>query len=87
MKVTSKLMMINVEHSITVGKNDAITATVIHQVCLSEGKNGDVDADVDFIDIEDIKFLGIDIESGYTGFRKFKAQMNEMGIDVDHNRN
>jgi hypothetical protein len=37
--------------------------TVIHQVCLSEGKNGDVDADVDFIDYcNDIKFLGIDID-------------------------
>ena len=82
MKITSKLMMLNVEHQITVG-NDAITATVIHQICLSEGKNGEVDADVDFADIEDIKFLGIDIESDYTGFKKFKSQMNEMGIDVD----
>jgi hypothetical protein len=82
MKITSKLMMLNVEHQITVG-NDAITATVIHQICLSEGKNGEVDADIDFVDIEDIKFLGIDIESGYTGFKKFKSQMSEMGIDVD----
>jgi hypothetical protein len=82
MKITSKLMMLNVEHQITVG-NDAITATVIHQVCLSEGKNGEVDADIDFVDIEDIKFLGIDIESGYTEFKKFKSQMSEMGIDVD----
>jgi hypothetical protein len=40
MKITSKLMMLNVEHQITVG-NDAITATVIHQICLSEGKNGE----------------------------------------------
>jgi hypothetical protein len=37
MKITSKLMMLNVEHQITVG-NDAITATVIHQICLIRRK-------------------------------------------------
>jgi len=82
MKVTSKLMMLNVEHQIAVG-NDAITATVIHQVCLSEGKNGEVVADVDFVDIENIEFLGIKIDNGYTEFQKFKTQMNEMGVNVD----
>ena len=82
MKITSKLMMVNVEHQIAVG-NDAITATVIHQVCLSEGKNGEVVADVDFVDIENIEFLGIKIDNSYTEFKKFKSQMNEMGIDVD----
>ena len=82
MKITSKLMMVNVEHQIAVG-NDAITATVIHQVCLSEGKNGEVVADVDFVDIKNIEFLGIKIDNSYTEFKKFKSQMNEMGIDVD----
>jgi hypothetical protein len=82
MKITSKLMMVNVEHQIAVG-NDAITATVIHQVCLSEGKNGEVVADVDFLDIKNIEFLGIKIDNSYTEFKKFKSQMNEMGIDVD----
>jgi hypothetical protein len=37
MKITSKLMMLNVEHQITVG-NDAITATVIHQICYQKEK-------------------------------------------------
>lgn len=82
MKVTNKIMMVNVEHQIAVG-NDAITATVIHQVCLTEGKNGEVVADVDFVEIENIEFLGIKIDNGYTEFQKFKKQMNEMGIDVN----
>ena len=82
MKVTSKLVMLNVEHQIVVG-NDAITATVIHQICLSKGEEGEIVADVDFIDITNIEFLGIKINDGYTEFRKFKSQMNEMGIDVD----
>ena len=81
MKVTSKVVMLNVEHQIAVG-NDAITATVIHQVCLTE-TNGEVVADVDFVDIENIEFLGIKIDNSYTEFQKFKSQMNEMGIDVD----
>ena len=45
--------------------------------------NGEVVADVDFVDIENIEFLGIKIDNGYTEFKKFKSQMNEMGIDVD----
>ena len=82
MKITNKVMMVNVEHQIAV-RNDAITATVIHQICLSEGENGEVVADVDFMDIENIEFLGIKIDNGYTEFQKFKTQMNEMGIDVN----
>ena len=82
MKVTSKLVMLNVEHQIAVG-NDAITATVIHQICLSKGVEGEIVADVDFVDIENIEFLGIKINNGYTEFQKFKTQMNEMGVDVD----
>ena len=82
MKITSKLVMLNVEHQIAVG-NDAITATVIHQICLSEGKNSDIDVEVDFADITNIEFLGIKIDNGYTEFKKFKSQMSEMGIDVD----
>ena len=83
MKIGSKVVMINVEHSITVGKNDAITLDVIHQVCLYENKDGSIDADVDFLDYDDVKFLGMAIDSGYKGFREFKEQMLKFGIDVD----
>ena len=82
MKVTSKLVMLNVEHQIAVG-NDAITATVIHQVCLSKGEEDEIFVDVDLMDITDIEFLGIKIDDGYKEFQKFKTQMNEMGVDVD----
>ena len=82
MKVTSKVVMLNVEHQIAVG-NDAITATVIHQICLSKGREGEIVADVDLMDITDIEFLGIKIDDGYTEFQKFKTQMNEMGVDVN----
>lgn len=82
MKITHKTLMINVEHEISIG-NDAITATVIHQVCLYEGKDGEVQTDVDFLDITDIRFLGVEIESGYKAFREFKEQMLKLKIDVD----
>ena len=82
MKVTSKVVMLNVEHQIAVG-NDAITATVIHQVCLSKGEEDEIFVDVDLMDITDIEFLGIKIDNDYKEFRKFKSQMSEMGVDVD----
>ena len=83
MKIESKVVMINVEHNITVGKNDAITLDVIHQVCLYENKDGKIEADLDFLDYSNVKFLGMDIDSGYKGFREFKEQMLKFGIDVD----
>ena len=82
MKITHKTLMINIENEITIG-NDAITATVIHQVCLSEGKDGGIQTDVDFIDIADVRFLGVEIESGYKAFSEFKEQMLKLKIDVD----
>ena len=83
MKIESKLVMINVEHSITVGKNDAITLDVIHQVCLSENRDGSIEADLDLVDYDNVKFLGMVIDSGYKGFGEFKEQMLKFGIDVD----
>ena len=83
MKIESKLVMINVEHSITVGKNDAITLDVIHQVCLYKNKDGKIESDLDFMDYSNVKFLGMEIDGGYKGFKEFKEQMLKFGIDVD----
>tara|TARA_R110000822_G_scaffold10358_8_gene39272 strand:+ start:277 stop:597 length:321 start_codon:yes stop_codon:yes gene_type:complete len=83
MKIESKLVMINVKNSITVGANDAITLDVIHQVCLYENKDGSIEADLDLVDYDNIKFLGMEIENGYKGFRDFKEQMLKFGINVD----
>lgn len=82
MKITGKTLMISVENEISVGNHGAIEATVINQVCLYD-HNGEVQTDIDFIDIVNVKFLGMPIEEGYKSFNKFKAQMSELGIDVD----
>jgi hypothetical protein len=83
MKIESKVVMVNVEHNITVGENDAITLDVIHQVCLFEEKDGDIGVDIGLVDYTNIKFLGMDIDSSYKGFRDFKEQMLKFGINVD----
>lgn len=74
---------VSFENRITFGNNDAITATVEHQIFLTKNKQGKYEInDVCFNDIRDIKFLGMDIDEGYNGYKKFKTQMLEMGIDV-----
>ena len=83
MKIESKLVMINVKNSITVGENNAITLDVIHQVCLHQIHDGTIGHDIDLVDYENIKFLGMEIDKGYKGFREFKEQMLKFGIDVD----
>lgn len=83
MKITGTNLMISVEHDIIVGNHDAIEATVVHQVmCFENNENDEVEVEVDFGDVFNIKFLGVSIEKGYTAYQKFKSQMLELGIDV-----
>jgi hypothetical protein len=77
------VLMINVENQITVGNNDAIEATVIHQICAYLNKDGSIGADVDYVDIHSVKFLGMPIEEGYTAYREFLAKMTDLGLDVE----
>ncbi len=83
MKITSKTLMVSFEHDIKVGNNGAIEATLVHQAYVFENKEGKIDVDLDFCDVVNVKFLGIDVEGGYQGYKKFKAQMKELGIDVE----
>ncbi len=82
-KITSKSLLVNVENTIKVGNNDAIEATVQHIIIAYESKDDGVGIDIDFTDIVDVKFLGIPVEGGYSGYKKFKEQMLELGINVD----
>jgi len=83
LKEKQKTLMIEVENTIIIG-NEAITATVIHQVCLYKKDDGEIGTDVDFIDVINVEFLGIPLkDQSYTGFRNFKREMFELGIDID----
>ena len=77
------VLMVNVENQITVGNNDAIEATVQHQICTYLNKDGSIGADVDYVDIHSVKFLGMPIEEGYTVYREFLAKMTDLGLDVE----
>ena len=83
MKIKGTNLMVSVEHDIKIGNNDAIEATVTHQIHLFETEEEDnIEVEIDFGDIFNIKFLGIPIEKGYKAYRKFQSQMLELGIDV-----
>jgi len=83
MRITSKTFQVSFEHDVKVGNNDAIEATLVHQIFLYENKDGSISYDLEFVDVDKVKFLGIPIESGYQGYKKFKTQMLELGIDVE----
>ena len=79
MKIKNKTLNVIFEHDITVG--NAIEATLIHQAWISEC--GDkINVDLDYIDIENVKFMGVPIAEGYDAYKKFKATMMDLGIDV-----
>ena len=84
MKITSKTLMISFETEVKIGNNDAIEATLIHQAFISRDKLGGIDVDLEIgVDYTNIKFLGIEVDSSYNGFKQFKASLKELGIDLD----
>jgi len=83
MKITAKTLMLSFEHDVKVGNNDAIEATMIHQAFIYECEDGSIGVDLDFCDVINVKFLGMPIEGGYQGYKKFKTQMKELGVDVE----
>jgi len=83
MKITSKTLMLNIEHNVQVGHNGAIEATLVHTAFIFRNeKTKNIECDLDFADVTNVKFMGMSIEEGYKGLGKFKTHMLEMGIDV-----
>ena len=82
-KVTSKTLLVNFETEVKLGKNDAIELTLVHQACIYEDKNGNIDCDLELHDFINVKFLGMPIEEGWKQFSKFKEQLLALGIDLN----
>jgi len=84
MKITSKTLMVGFDTEVKLGNNDAIELTLINQAWISEGKDGGICVDLEIgVDIGNIKFLGIDVDSGYNSFKEFKASLLKLGINLD----
>ena len=82
-KVTSKTLIVNFETEVKLGENDAIELTLVHQAFIYEGKNGNIDCDLELADFTNVKFLGMKIEEGYKQFNTFKDQLLVFGINLD----
>ena len=84
MKIISKTLMVGFETEVKLGNNDAIEMILQHQAFIYENKDGGVGVDLDLgMDVKDVKFLGIDIHSSYEGYKRFKSQLKDLGIDLD----
>ena len=84
MKITNKTLMVNFDTEVKLGKNDSIEMTLQHIAFISENKDGSVSVDLDLgVDYSDVKFLGIDVDSSYNGFKQFKASLKDLGIDLE----
>lgn len=82
MRITNKTLHVNFEHDVTVG--NAIEATLVHIAFISKNnKTGDIDIDLDFSDIINVKFMGVPITEGYDAYKKFKSSMMDLGINVN----
>tara|TARA_R110000868_G_scaffold102013_3_gene280875 strand:- start:226 stop:552 length:327 start_codon:yes stop_codon:yes gene_type:complete len=80
MKIKNKTLNVTFEHDVTVG--NAIEATLEHQAWIGMHKD-EINVDLDFADITNIKFMGVPIEEGYDAYKKFKSTMLDLGIDLN----
>jgi hypothetical protein len=84
MKITNKTLMVNFETEVKLGNNDAIELTLQHIAFIGENKDGSVSVDLDLgVDYSNVKFLGIEIEQGFSSFQEFKSTLSKLGIDLN----
>ena len=82
MRIRTKTLHVIVEHDVTIG--NAIEATLEHICFISKNdKTGEIEVELDFSDVDDVKLMGIPIGNGYENYKKFKKTMLELGIDVE----
>jgi hypothetical protein len=83
MKITDKTLMINFETEVKLGNNDAIELTLVHQAFISKKDNGTLVIDIELMDVQDVKFLGMGLGPSYKKFNELKDQLSKFGIDVN----
>jgi hypothetical protein len=83
MKITDKTLMINFENEVKLGNNDAIELTLIHQAFISKKDNGGLVIDIELMDVQDVKFMGMELEPSYKKFNELKDQLSKFGINVN----
>ena len=76
MKITNKLLMVNVELPVKVG---GLECTAEFQVCRNFNSQDEED-DFDFIDVTNISYLGVPIK-GHDNWNRFYKFHMEFGID------
>ena len=80
MKITNKLLMVNVELPVKVG---GLECTAEFQVCRNlntRDEDWQNEDDFDFIDVTDISYLGVPIK-GHDNWNRFYKFHMEFGID------
>jgi hypothetical protein len=77
-KVTQKTLMVNLEFPIEVGQ---VKLTAECQVFISKEDSGELDADFNLLDYNNITYMGMPVD-GYKGWQKIKDFHSELGIDL-----
>jgi DNA-binding HxlR family transcriptional regulator len=81
-KVTSKVLMINVNVSFEVG---SVKGEEIYQICFYKDKEnaGKMTFDIDLIDSINYEIHGLKVENNYIAHRKLTSSFEDLGVDLD----
>ena len=78
MKITGKILMVNIENDITLA-NGMIKLTVEHQAHLYEDSDGGVGIEFDIMDYDNIEFMGMPVKD----IKIFKTHLSGLGVDFN----
>lgn len=81
LRIESASMCVRVEYDFSL-LNDNLKLTAGYQCFLYKKDDGEFAAEVDFCDVENITFMGMDIESGHVPYREWKNNMLKIGINI-----
>ena len=81
-KIENASMCIRVEVDFALLNNN-LTFTAGYQCFLYKKDNNELEVEIDFTDMECIKFMDIGIEEGYRPYSIWKKNMLDIGLDIE----
>ena len=81
LRIENASMMVSVEYDFHL-LNDNLSLTAIYQCFVYKGKNG-LTVDIDFTDVQNVKFFDQEIDNSYREYCIWKENMLKIGLDID----
>ena len=82
LRIAQSSMLVNVEFDFHLLNNNLFLTAGYH-CFIYKGKNGEISVDIDFTDVQNVKFFDQEIDNSYREYCIWKENMLKIGIDIE----